>query len=77
MVPPPPPRLAVAILIALLVVHASPAQAYVDPGGGSLALQVLMGGAAGLAVLIRLGWRHIIRRLRPNHLPQPPSANQP
>jgi hypothetical protein len=31
---------------------------YLDPGSGSLLVQVLLGGSAAVAVLLRLGWRY-------------------
>ena len=34
--------------------------AYLDPGSGSLVLQLLLGGIAGVAVLGRVLWRQII-----------------
>ena len=34
--------------------------AYLDPGSGSMLLQVLLGGAAGLAVLIKLYWQRVL-----------------
>ena len=38
------------------------AVAYLDPGTGSLVTQVLLGGAAGLAVAAKLGWRRLVGR---------------
>jgi hypothetical protein len=43
--------------IALLI--AAPAYAYVDPGTGGMLIQLASGGAAGLAVLIRLYWGRV------------------
>ena len=40
----------------------SPAQAYLDPGSGSMFLQLLLGGVAGLTVLLKLFW-HRLRQL--------------
>lgn len=33
--------------------------AYIDPGAGSLLIQLLIGGVAGLAALVKLRWRRI------------------
>ena len=33
--------------------------AYLDPGAGSLLLQILLGGWAALLVLMKLGWRRL------------------
>ena len=38
--------------------------AYLDPGAGSLILQVLAGGLAGAAVMGRLYWARVKRALR-------------
>ena len=45
-------------LICLLVL-AIPCHAYLDPGSGSMFVQLLLGGAAGLAVMVKLYWRQI------------------
>jgi hypothetical protein len=37
--------------------------AYLDPASGSMLLQVLLGGLAGAAVALKLGWRHITQYL--------------
>jgi hypothetical protein len=38
--------------------------AYVDPGSGSLMLQAMLAGFAGVAVTVRLTWRRIANRFR-------------
>jgi hypothetical protein len=50
--------LIVAVVVAV-VGSAAPAQAYLDPGTGSMILQVLLGGIAGIAVIVKLYWRKI------------------
>jgi len=51
----------VVVLAAwLLFVSASPAFAYVDPGSGAMLTQLLLGGAAGLIVLLRLYWNRLL-----------------
>jgi len=42
------------VLFASIVLVAPAAYAYVDPGAGSMLLQLLLGGVAGLLVLLRL-----------------------
>lgn len=37
--------------------------AYLDPGTGSIILQVLLGGAAAAAVSIKLWWHSVLRVL--------------
>jgi hypothetical protein len=55
---------AAAAAAGLLALSATRAEAYLDPGSGSMLLQLLLGGAAGLAVAIRLSWRRLTARLR-------------
>lgn len=43
----------------LLLFTERPAHAYIDPAAGSLFLQLLLGGVAGLAVVIKMYWRRI------------------
>jgi len=47
-----------SILIALYFVWVSETQvdAYLDPGSGSMLVQLLLGGVAGAAVIMKLGW---------------------
>jgi hypothetical protein len=51
------------ILLAVAAILALPslAHAYADPGAGSLLLQLLVGGAAGLFVAFRLFREKILR----------------
>jgi hypothetical protein len=42
-----------------LSVLATPAQAYIDPGVGGMLLQLLLGGMAGAAVILRLYWQRV------------------
>lgn len=48
-------------LFALLsIVLAPTAQAYLDPASGSMVLQMILGGIAGLAVIIKLYWGKLL-----------------
>ncbi len=50
-------KLASASLVGLLLlVFERPAAAYLDPGTGSMLLQVLLGGFAAVGVALRLYW---------------------
>ncbi|MDC0358729.1 hypothetical protein OAO01_07935 [Oligoflexia bacterium] len=49
-----------AVLILLVLVPVIPAYAYIDAGTGSMILQAILGGVAGLAVLLKLYWRRIL-----------------
>lgn len=44
----------------LIAASAGRAHAYLDPGSGSMLLQLLLGGVAGLAVLGKLYWRKLL-----------------
>jgi hypothetical protein len=48
--------------MAMLAVGASTssAHAYLDPGTGSMLLQVLLGGIAGMVVAIKLYWHKLL-----------------
>jgi hypothetical protein len=50
---------AAACLLLALVLTPSPAWAYLDPGTGSIILQVLLGGVGGALVIARLYWGQI------------------
>lgn len=43
-----------------------PAHAYLDPGTGSILLQMILGGAAGAAVVLKLYWRRFVSFFRPD-----------
>jgi hypothetical protein len=45
--------------VILLVFIAEPAFAYLDPGTGSMMLQVILGGIAAIGVAIKLFWYKI------------------
>lgn len=43
----------------LVVLTAAPAHAYLDPGSGSMLLQLILGGIAGFVVLVKLYWQKL------------------
>jgi len=47
------------ILVVLLMLLASDALAYLDPGTGSMLLQVILGGIAAIGVAIKLYWHKL------------------
>jgi len=49
------------VLLALLLGMPAAAYAYVDPGAGSMFLQLLLGGSAGLLVVFRIFRERIYR----------------
>ena len=48
----------VSLLLVLYFIWVSETQvdAYLDPGSGSMLVQLLLGGVAGAAVVMKLGW---------------------
>ncbi|MBP7242316.1 hypothetical protein [Amaricoccus sp.] len=49
-----------ALVPAALLAGTAPAYAYLDPGTGSMILQALLGGAAGVAIAGKLYWRRFM-----------------
>jgi hypothetical protein len=48
------------IFLILAVLLAADAHAYLDPGTGSMLLQVILGGVAAVAVALKLFWYRIL-----------------
>ncbi|MBI4775659.1 MAG: hypothetical protein HY788_16070 [Deltaproteobacteria bacterium] len=53
----------VSISIVLVLFAAGEAHAYLDAGSGSMLIQIILGGAAGLVVILKLFWRRILEVL--------------
>lgn len=66
-----PVGIATLILVSLT---ASAAHAYLDAGTGSMMTQLLLGGVAGLAVLIRMYWRRLLELFGRSSSASTPSA---
>lgn len=47
------------LIVLLLALVAEPAFAYLDPGTGSMLLQVILGGVAAVGVALKLFWHKI------------------
>jgi hypothetical protein len=54
----------IIFIVWLLFICASPAYAYVDPGSGGMLVQLLLGGVAGVAVLVRMYWQRCLKLVR-------------
>jgi hypothetical protein len=50
----------VALVTVLTFAVASPAQAYLDPGTGTMILQIILGGVAGILVAGKLYWTRLM-----------------
>ena len=51
--------LSVFAVLAISVIAASDAHAYLDPGTGSLLIQMLIAGVVGAGVVVKIYWRKI------------------
>jgi len=47
----------------LILFLSNPVYAYLDAGSGSMILQIILGGLAGLAVILKLYWRRFLTLL--------------
>ncbi len=47
------------LIVVVLALFTQPAWAYLDPGTGSMLLQVILGGIAAVGVALKLGWHKI------------------
>ena len=52
-------RIAIIVLCLATVLPATPVHAYLDPGTGSMILQLLIGGVAGALIIIKLYWSRL------------------
>jgi len=48
------------LFFLVIVIFPSPAMAYIDPGSGSMLLQIILGGVAGLFVIFKLYWHRLL-----------------
>ena len=48
------------VTLVILLLSAEPVLAYLDPGTGSMMLQVILGGIAAVGVALKLYW-HMLR----------------
>ncbi len=70
----PPKRMATALLAGLILsLLAGPAHAYLDPGTGSMLLQVILGGFAAIGVALKLYWHRITGFFRRGESPATPT----
>jgi hypothetical protein len=67
------PWLAVMLAVAL---WSEPAHAYLDPGMGSMILQLFLGGVAGVAVACKFYWHKVTSVLGSRKRTAPPEKKQ-
>lgn len=47
------------IVVVMLILTSTTAMAYLDPGTGSMLLQVILGGVAAIGVAVKLYWHKL------------------
>ncbi len=55
----------------MMIMLEAPLQAYLDPGSGSMLIQLLLGGVAAGAVVLRMFWQRLTSRLSGRHGQEP------
>ena len=68
--------LSVVVFLAALD-PGQPAHAYLDPGTGSILLQMLLGGVAGGIVIIKLYWHRLTSFFKRDQKDSEPAPSQP
>ena len=53
-----------AFLLGIMLIAPDYALAYIDPSAGGLLIQILLGGLAGIGVLVKLYWGKITKLFR-------------
>ncbi len=49
----------IVLVLFLLLAIPKVAAAYIDPAAGSLVLQLLLGGVAGVGLVLKMSWRRL------------------
>lgn len=52
--------LVVCLALGFSLLFVAPAQAYIDPGSGSLIFQVIVGSAMAVGLAVKVFWRRIV-----------------
>ena len=60
-----------AFFIGIILVEPDYALAYIDPSAGGLLVQILLGGIAGIGVLVKLYWGKLTKLFRREKDDQP------
>lgn len=60
-----------AFLMSIILVEPDYALAYIDPSAGGLLVQILLGGIAGIGVLVKLYWGKLTKFFRKEKDDQP------
>lgn len=65
------------VAVALGVGFTRPARAYLDPAAGSMMLQLVLAGLAGLAVAVKLLWGRLLALFGVRRRPEPADGAGP
>ena len=57
------------VVVAVWLFLEAPVEAYLDPGSGSMLLQLLLGGVAAVGVIARLYWNRLVALFRRKDAP--------
>ena len=68
-------KLIFVFVFALALDFSNPAHAYLDPGTGSIILQLLLGGFAGALVVGKLYWQRVKDFFRKESKPPDPESS--
>ena len=60
-----------ALLLGVVIIEPDHALAYIDPSAGGLLVQILLGGIAGIGVLVKLYWGKLTKFFRKEKDDQP------
>lgn len=53
-------KVTLTVMVLVTLVMATPAFAYIDPASGSMLLQLVLGGIAGLLLLFKVYWHRLL-----------------
>lgn len=62
---------ALTLAVALFLMAPVPAYAYLDPASGSILLQIVLGGLAGGAVILKIFWGRVRGLFGARNAPEP------
>jgi hypothetical protein len=69
-------KLFIGLVVSALFLLPLAAEAYLDPGTGSMLLQVILGGIAAVAVAIKLFWYRILAMFGIKKKAEEPTAGE-
>ncbi len=58
------------VTVAVALATPTTSAAYLDPASGSILLQVLLGGVAGLGLMVKMFWHRVQGLVRPGKDPE-------